>query len=204
MGFQGRLRLHDKVLRDDLPPMFEALGIEFRCQGYETTMPVGDMTITQLEDSTAQSIRFRPDGVAIVRNRVYYAELKTVLETQQSPNYDFEMSPWEKAMASHKQGELVAYIFWPDQRVCWVNNARPDRIVVPNWRHNEQDYLRIRHQYTHMCPVYHSETKGGSGTIFGIIHWDRIRAMQTFDQFWKEVQGTWQGPKQLQMLLKSP
>lgn len=203
MGFSGRKRIHDKVLAEDLPRLFRELGIQFQQHGYEATLPQDDMVVTSLEDSAAQSVRFRPDGVVRVRNAMYFVELKTVLETQQSANYDFEMSPWEKAMGSHKQGGLVAYMFWPAKKVCWVADTKPDWIGVPKWRWSEHDYLRTLHRYESTCPVRHIATEGGSGTIFGLIHWDRIRAMQTFDTFWKEVQGIWKRPRQLQIPLTS-
>lgn len=101
MTFEDRIKIHDAVLEDELPTMFDNLGIKFQRQGYEIALAKNDMLITHLEDSTAQSIRFRADGFAIISRHSYYAELKTVMVTQSSPNYDFEMSPWEKAIASH-------------------------------------------------------------------------------------------------------
>lgn len=200
MTFDDRIRVHDAVLEDELPSRFGALGIQFHRQGYEIALAKNDMVITHLEDSTAHSIRFRSDGFTVISRRSYFTELKTKLETQPSPNYDFEMSPWEKATASHEQGDLVAYIFWPALKVCWVIDAKPDWIGVPKWRWNEQDWLRVKHRYNHICPVRHIEVSGGSGTIFGIVSWDRIRAMPSFDQFWQEVQGKWQAPKQSRFL----
>lgn len=199
MGFSRRKRIHDQVLREALPKLFRDLGIKFERRGYEVTMAKDKLLITQLEDTTSQSVRFTPDGIAVPSDS-YLVELKTKLPEQESPNYDFEMAPWEKGMEAHRQGNLVAYIFWPDTRVCWVSDAKPDWIGVPKWRWNEQDYLRVKHRYNSMCPVYHTDVEGGSGTIFGVIRWERVRAMQPFEQFWLEVLGKWHGPKQLKLV----
>lgn len=199
MGFPIRKELHDKVLKDVLPELFRDLGIRFKLRGYEIAMAKDKLLITQLEDATSQSVRFTPDGIAEA-NQSYLVELKTKLPEQESQNYDFEMAPWEKAMETHRQGNLVAYIFWPDRRACWVNDTKPDWIGVPKWRWNEQDYLRVKHRYNTICPVYYTDIKGGSGTIFGVINWERIKAMHTFERFWLEVLGKWQGPKQLKLI----
>jgi len=200
MSFIDRVRLHDKVLDDDLPRIFKSLGIKFQRQGYEVTLAKDDLLITHLEDTTSRAIRFRPDGLVAVGGSTYRVELKTVLPEQTSTNYDFEMGPYERALASHLQGDLVVYVFWPVQKACWVNDAKPDWIGVPQWRWNEQDYLRVKHRYGDWCKVAHIEVKGGSGTIFGLLYQDRIRAMQSLTHFWQEVQGKCQIAKQSRFL----
>jgi hypothetical protein len=199
MSFGKRKEMHDKVLKKIMPSAFQEIGMVFKERGYEVSMSKDKLLITNLEDITAQSVRFTPDGIAIGSGS-YLVELKTRLPEQKSPNYDFEMSPWEKGMTAHQQGSLVAYIFWPDMRVCWITDSKPDWIGVPKWRWNVQDYLRIKHRYENLCPVQHIDVEEGSGTVFGVIMYTRIKAMPTFKQFWLEVQGKWQTPKQLKLM----
>jgi len=200
VSFPKRKKVHDKVLRDIIPAAFEDVGMVFKERGYETSMSKDKLLITSLEDITAQSVRFTPDGIAI-GSSTYLVELKTVLPEQKSPNYDFEMSPWEKGMEANRQGSLVAYIFWPAMRVGWITDAKPDWIGVPKWRWTLQDYLRIKHRYENICPVHHVDVQGGSGTVFGVVLSQRVKLMPTFKEFWLEVQGKWQGPKQLRLKL---
>lgn len=200
MGFQDRTKYHDYILETELPDLFKRLGIHFQRRGYEVALKDGNLLITQLEDITAHNIRFMPDGVAEYKNS-YLVELKTKLPTQDSENYSYEMKPWEQAVEAHKQGNLIVYHFWPDKKVCWVNDTKPDWIIVPKWKWSEQDFLRVKHRYSDIAPVIYKDVEGGSGTIGGIILVDRIRAMKSFERFWLEVLGQWINPKQLPLTM---
>ena len=74
MTFEDRIKIHDAVLDEKLPVMFSTLGMQFHRQGYEIALAKNDMVITHLEDSTAQSIRFRADGFTIISRRSYYTD----------------------------------------------------------------------------------------------------------------------------------
>lgn len=199
MTFSKRKELHDRILNTELPSVFSELGIQFKARGYETSIARNGLIISNLEDETSRELRFTPDGIASYRG-LYLVELKTKLPEQKSLNYDFEMSPYEKAMALHDDGALTAYIFYPDWRVCWVKDAKPDFIVVPNWRWSKQDYLRIKHRYANICPVHYTPVSPeGSGTVLGVILYDRIQVMPTFKNFWLEVIGRCRMPKQLRL-----
>lgn len=198
-GFYKRKDLHDKILETELPSQFSEIGIRFIRRGYETNIIRNGLIISNLEDITSQELRFTPDGIASYKGS-YLIELKTKLPEQLSPNYSFEMAPYEKALSLHDEGILTAYVFYPDWKVCWVNEAKPDCIIVPSWRWGKQDFLRIKHKYSDWCPVHHStvSTKG-SGTILGLISSYRVSAMPNFRTFWLEVIGKWRVPKQLKL-----
>lgn len=203
MGFPDRIKYHDNVLHEILPQAFDECGMDFAPRGYEKELARDGLIISQLEDETSTYLRFTPDGQAVLKyHNTYLIELKTILPEQESLNYDFEMAPWEKAISLHKTGALVTYIFFPANKVAWVMDTKPDFIIVPNWRWRQQDYLRIKNRYESMCPVHYKVTSTrGSGTIFGVIHKNRIDAMLSFDKFWKEETGKWLKPKQLNLPL---
>lgn len=202
MGFKERSDYHDKILNEVLPLAFDCCGLDFVARGYEKELARDGLIISQLEDETSAYLRFTPDGQAVLKHHnTYLIELKTILPSQESPNYDFEMAPWEKANNLNKNGAIVTYIFYPANKVAWITDTKPDFIIVPNWRWRQQDYLRIKNRYENMCPVHYKGTSGGSGTIFGVIHKNRIDAMLSFDKFWKEETGKWLKPKQLNLKL---
>lgn len=202
MTFPDRVKLHDKVLQEYLPPIFKELGMDFNRRGLETIKLQRDnLVISQLEDITSESIRFTPDGMTILSRSTFMVELKTVLPNQTSPNYDYEMSPWEKAFKLYEDGMQIVYIFYPAMKCAYVQDTKPDLIWVPNWRWSKQDYLRIKNRYQSICDVVHRETNGGSGTVFGLIYANRIRAMKSFDIFWKELSGECLTPKQMKFQL---
>ncbi len=200
MGFNNRKELHDRILNENLPEEFNKLGIPFKPRGVETLNLAKDsLVISDLEDSTSTTIRFTPDGMAVINNS-FLVELKTILPDQKSPNYDFEMAPWEKGYSLYRSGNFIVYIFYPAMKCAYIYDTKPDWIGVPKWRWREQDYLRVKNKYEHMCPVYHPDVDGGSGTIFGIIRANRLVAMKSFEVFWKEIQGKWLKPKQLNLI----
>jgi len=199
VSFTDRKRLHDYVLVEILPKEFAKLGISFTRRGIETLeLSKNGLTISELEDSTSTTVRFTPDGVAILSNS-FLVELKTILPEQKSNNYDFEMAPWEKGHQLYKLGNLVVYLFYPAMKCAYINDTKPDWIGVPKWRWTEQDYLRVKNRYETMCNVRHIDVEGGSGTIFGLIRENRIAAMKAFEIFWKEILGKWSTPKQLKL-----
>lgn len=89
-------------------------------------------------------------------------------------------------------------MFWPAEKACWIDDAKPDRVIVPsNNRWTTQDHLRVKHRYDDICPVYYKAQHGGSGDIFGVVSQYRINAMHSFDVFWQEVTGERLQPRQL-------
>lgn len=198
--FQHRLEYHDHVLKDVLPDAFAAAGFQFVPTGVEKQGADVLSVVGYQSDAVSIQVRWRPDGIASDRHSRVFVELKTKLPEQTARNYSVEMPPLEVGKKRHLEGELVAYLFWPAQRVVWVDYVKPFAIRLPAWRWSTHDVGFWKHRYPDTPCDLQEVTKDGSGTVFGLVSEQQVARYTPFNQFWQEVAGTWHGPKQLSLI----